>query len=407
MPEKPKTLLFLTYQYPFLPGEYFIESEISYLSEAFSEVLVVPARCFWWRSEKPPRCLPENVALVDPGQLSWMQRVWFSLVGALDTLPMVVLGRKIWPGAPVGAVGWFDDLKSMYKSCVLTHMLRHLLKTRLSGSDVVAYAYWRDFSAAALAFLRKRGLVRRLFVRCHRVDIYHPKRWSVQSFIDSYADAIFPVSQDGVNHLVGEKGLDAGKIDVQRLGIRVPETQTRQSTDGVLRLVSCSNIVPVKRVDLIARVVASLPGRVEWTHIGDGPDKALVDQVVATLDSTHTVQFTGRLSNDAVYSYYSQNAVDWFVNLSESEGVPVSIMEAMAHGIPCIATDVGGTSEIVHQSNGILVSADIPVEEIVSLITQQSIPENLESLRSRARETAEEMCSAEVNYRRFCEMISQ
>ncbi len=407
MPEKPKTLLFLTYQYPFLPGEYFIESEISFLSEAFSEVLVVPARCFWWRSAKTSRGLPENVTLVDPRQLFWIQRVLYSLAGAIEMLPMILLGRKIWPGAKVGTAGWFDEFKSMYKTCVLAHMLRHLLRTRMISSDVVAYAYWRDFSAAALAFLRKQSLVRRLFVRCHRVDIYHPKRWSVQSFIDSYADAIFPVSQDGFNHLVGEKGLDAGKIEVQRLGIRVPGTQTRQSTDGVLRLVSCSNIVPVKRVDLIARVVALLPGRVEWTHIGDGPEKSLVDQVVATLDSKHTAHFTGRLSNDAVYNYYSHNPVDWFINLSESEGVPVSIMEAMAHSIPCVATDVGGTSEIVHKSNGILVSADTPLEEIVSLIIQQSPSENLEMLRARARETAEEMCSAEANYRRFCKIISQ
>lgn len=405
--KKNKTLLFLTYQYPFLPGEYFIESEIGHLSKAFAQVFVVPGRCIWWRSQKPSRQLPENVFLVDPWELPWIRLIYFSVVGAFEAIPSVLWGRRIWPGGSVSKVGFIYELKEMYKACVTKHMLRYILRTRFKESEVIAYSYWRNFSAAALAFLKKRNEVSRLFVRCHGGDVYHPKRWSTQSFIDVHADAVFPCSENGVKHLVEVKGLDARKIRVQRLGIKIPDSLTRRSTDGVLRLVSCSNIIPGKRVDLIARVVAAIPGRVQWTHIGDGPAQASVEEVVDSFDAAHEADLAGRLSNEAVYSYYLNHEVDWFINLSESEGVPVSIMEAMAHGIPCVATNVGGTSEIVNQDNGILISAAKPAEEIVSLIAEKGQRQAHERLSINARQTAESICSADLNYQKFCEVISQ
>lgn len=52
--------------------------------------------------------------------------------------------------------------------------------------------------------------------------------------------------------------------------------------------------------------------------------------------------FVEYLNNEEVYTFYRNNRVDVFLNVSESEGVPVSIMEAMSCHIPTIAPDVGG-----------------------------------------------------------------
>jgi len=49
------------------------------------------------------------------------------------------------------------------------------------------------------------------------------------------------------------------------------------------------------------------------------------------------------LPHNDVLNYYASNPVDVFINTSSSEGLPVSIMEAMSFGIPVIATNVGGT----------------------------------------------------------------
>ena len=60
--------------------------------------------------------------------------------------------------------------------------------------------------------------------------------------------------------------------------------------------------------------------------------------------------------------------VDLFLNVSEYEGVPVSVMEAQSFGIPVIATAVGGTPEIVNEENGFLLPENPSQDEIASAI---------------------------------------
>lgn len=56
------------------------------------------------------------------------------------------------------------------------------------------------------------------------------------------------------------------------------------------------------------------------------------------------------------------------MNLSTSEGVPVSIMEVQSYGIPVIATNVGGTGEIIDKDNGILLPSCPSLEDVVAAL---------------------------------------
>ena len=117
------------------------------------------------------------------------------------------------------------------------------------------------------------------------------------------------------------------------------------------------------------------------------------------------VRFLGRLTNQEVLHYYGTHPIDIFINLSESEGVPVSIMEALAHGIPCVATDVGGTAEVVNEAeaDGVLLDVDATIAQIVSSI---ECVMHAPRMRMSARRVAEEMCSAERNYTEFCSVLT-
>ena len=72
--------------------------------------------------------------------------------------------------------------------------------------------------------------------------------------------------------------------------------------------------------------------------------------------------------HDDVVGYMGNNPIDLFINVSSREGIPVSI-EAIAAGIPIIATDVGGCNEIVSNKNGILLNSDPSPEQISDAIT--------------------------------------
>src|SRR5690606_13386262 len=96
--------------------------------------------------------------------------------------------------------------------------------------------------------------------------------------------------------------------------------------------------------------------KIEWHHFGDGLEFEELKKKIKTLNKKKiAVILHGWATQADILKFYELYFVNWFVNVSESEGIPVSIMEAMSFGIPVIATDVGGTSEIVNTDTGYLL----------------------------------------------------
>lgn len=114
------------------------------------------------------------------------------------------------------------------------------------------------------------------------------------------------------------------------------------------------------------------------------------------------------MSHDDVFNYYKTHHVDVLINPSESEGLPAVIMEATSFGIPIIATDVGGTTEIVADCiNGYVLPEDFSDAALAEAICRmQSLPESeyLE-FRKKARCIWEEKFNAAVNNARFAHSI--
>ncbi len=134
-----------------------------------------------------------------------------------------------------------------------------------------------------------------------------------------------------------------------------------------------------------------------YHHFGDGPDFELFRRKLAKLSSNIEVILHGRVNNNCIYEFYKNNSVDIFINLSLHEGVPVSIMEAMSFGIPCLATNVGATREIVNNINGKLIESDFSIEEVVQTILNAKSVEWIEK-RYLAQEFWRKNYNAEVNY---------
>ena len=183
---------------------------------------------------------------------------------------------------------------------------------------------------------------------------------------------------------------------------RVPGRLAPASGDGVLRIVSCSSAVKVKRIDLILQAVALYQGPIHWTHIGGGPLlDALRQEAEKRLagNPAKSVSFTGAVTNRQVQEYYAMHPVDLFVNVSASEGLPVSIMEAMSYGIPVVATDVGGTGEIVTKETGFLLEKDFSPRELCDVLRAYVVRAEAEKekFRTRAREMWQAQFDGEVN----------
>ena len=272
--------------------------------------------------------------------------------------------------------------------------------------NALLYSYWGDKSALLLPIFKKKfGCC--CISRFHGTDLYEEacggykpfRRWLFKTL-----DLAAPISGDGKRYLMERYGCDAPKrIEVHRLGV-FDHGLNPQNENAAFQIVSCSNIVPVKRVSLLAEAIGQLGFKVEWTHIGDGPLRAEVEKVIDGYPDHVMGTLLGAMPNSNVLEYYSTHHVDLFVNVSESEGVPVSIMEAFSFGIPVIATDVGGVAEIVDDTVGRLLSADISALQLKEVITG-IYNNNRLALREQARKRWEDRCDALRNYSGFCESI--
>ena len=114
-------------------------------------------------------------------------------------------------------------------------------------------------------------------------------------------------------------------------------------------------------------------------------------QKTVELNLTQNVTFAGNIDNKDLLNLYQTSKVDLLIQNSItrfglSEGIPVSIMEAMAHGIPVIATDCGGTKELVDGKSGILVNQNDPEAVSNAIIRLLSNPEYRRQIGDAGRE---------------------
>ena len=196
-------------------------------------------------------------------------------------------------------------------------------------------------------------------------------------------------------------------IRISRLGV-LNINQLRQPSNERFKLVSCSNLIKVKRIDLILESLSFIKNRkIDWFVIGDGPMRKYIEENEKRLDSDINIKMVGRLQNKEVYDFYKKENPDLFINLSSSEGVPVSIMEAMSFGIPVIATDVGGTREIVNMKNGILLESNPSPKNIAQQICNfmSLTKKEVEEKRDLAFSDLTTKYNANKNYKDFINQI--
>lgn len=150
--------------------------------------------------------------------------------------------------------------------------------------------------------------------------------------------------------------------------------------DGGLVVGSVANYKPGKGLEMLLAVAARIrdeaPG-LRYVLVGEGPLRAELAAAIARLDLGSIVVLAGRVDDArAVYP-----AFDIAVQTSTSEGLPNAVLEAAAAGRPIVATDVGGTAEIVDSpQRGLLVGPDRPdqlAQALLRLAGDRSLREAL------------------------------
>jgi glycosyltransferase involved in cell wall biosynthesis len=287
---------------------------------------------------------------------------------------------------------------------------------------ISVYSYWNDIDYYAACELKKEGKVLKVFSRAHGYDCYEERR--INSYMplkrqySSIVDKVFLISDSAKKYYKDTYNYVESKLDVSRLGVFMPSNQKQKYNfdKKKIRILSISNCVPIKRVDKIIKALNHLSIKekicVEWVHIGGGD---LLDSLKKQAKNICRIEgnclfkyeFRDYLPHKEVQEILLNKQFDLFINTSESEGVPVSIMEAMSYSIPVIAPDVGGISDIVNSENGVLLTSNPSIKEIVNSIKEIYYSTCYLDYRKNAFLMADNKFNADNNYKDFIEKIKK
>lgn len=391
-----KRLYLFTGRYPYKGPENFLEDEIIYLSRKFDMVYVIP----FLKNSNGCRSMPDNCILLHPiisGKINLLIKSLFC-VKVFGMLMNDFFCNKVFCNKKKIKV-WITAYSAI-NATINTSCIKKILR-QLTASDV-CYFYWGKWGNTISINNKSNG---HFVSRFHgdwdlweeKYDGYAPLRKKVSESLD-YAMFISKKGEQYFHSRYGTCSTRLFRLGTKDVGV------TQKSNDGTIRILSCSTIYPLKRVDLIFKSVAmaSLKMKIEWIHIGGGEGFDQLKQLTKTCKNDNLkVQLLGQMSYSDVLKYYQNNKVDVFVNLSVNEGVPVSIMEAISCDIPIVATDVGGTSEIVCNESGILVNSNPSAEEVANAIVELMKNRN----NYNPRKFWQENYKADINYGKFADFL--
>ncbi len=255
------------------------------------------------------------------------------------------------------------------------------------GLDMI-YTYWcTQATIAALRVKRKHPEIK-VVTRFHGYDLYQERTeelWQpFQHDVSVNCDLLVFACQTGMAYFKTQwKDTPEEKMLVSYLGCRPMERILPANGDGIC-LVSCSNLIPLKRVEYIVDALALLPEsiQVSWHHFGDGILRNdLETRAKEKLSGKPSISwcFHGAVPNAQLDQYYRTIKPDVFITTSSTEGgAPVSIQEALAMGIPAIGTDVGGVREVViSEKTGWLLPGDPTIQQVADAIfAAATLPED-------------------------------
>ena len=319
--------------------------------------------------------------------------------------------------------------------------LAFLKKNQLlnKDDDTIFYSYWNFYKCFTLTEVRNKYPRIRVISRIHGYDLYKNRMASgyepFKAAMLKGLDRLIFISEQGLEYyknqyilcdelniksdcntekitenILGDvKGL-LDKCIISRLGTD-NDTELREYARGEdFIIVSCSSLIPLKAVNRIIEALALIDNMsVKWVHFGGGIEedslKALADKLLKNKQNIK-YDFRGHTANAELMKYYYENTVDAFITTSTTEGMPMSIMEAMSFGIPVIASPVGNIPRMM-EGNGILLSDEFSNEDVArAILTLGKMPINeYMHIRNNCRYYWEKNYRARDNFRSFVENI--
>jgi len=213
------------------------------------------------------------------------------------------------------------------------------------------------------------------------------------------------VSEDISKALVNCYGFRRDRIEVIHNGIELPQSPGPKENTGSFVIGSSGRLFPVKdyslMVDIANAVVSENHEDFRFELAGEGPERPSLEDKSVRYGVKDHFNFKGHI--DDMDSFY--DGLDAYINTSIHEGIPMTILEAMGHGLPIIAPAVGGIVEIIEDGKeGFLIKSRNPRDFAEKCLLLKKDLALREKMSRDAREKAEKFFTAEIMAKKYCQL---
>ena len=251
--------------------------------------------------------------------------------------------------------------------------------------------------------LLKRVFGYRLILSFHGSDLLLPNPETAELLpeILNKADGCTVVSGHMLSTLEAMPGVDMNTVQLVYNGIDPDFWHPSPKPEKEVRTMLCAGrLEPVKGIDLLIESLSQIKERhpdLRLVIIGDGSERVALEQQAEEHGLQDRITFAGFMDRNGLRSEYQK--ADLFVMPSRSEGFPIALLEAMATGLPFVASDVGGVGEIATEKTGLCVtpeSVNALSDALNRILTQYDLQDASREARNRA--SAFTVAEAEQRY---------
>ena len=258
----------------------------------------------------------------------------------------------------------------------LVHLWRSAAKVRLFHVMANSGWSWHLFAAPAIWIAKIRGIPVIVNYRGGEADVFFDKAFAWIKPSLRRADAII-VPSGFLEAVFGKRDFSTSIVpNIIDLSRFQPEIGFGLSWKADFpQIIVTRNLEPIydnatalRAFDIVKKTFPSAA----LILAGSGPERQALEKLAARLDMTDAVTFTGRVDNEGMAALYRR--ADVMVNPSLADNMPISVLEALASGVPVVSTDVGGVPYLVeHGKTALLVPAQDPVamaDAILALLNE-------------------------------------
>ncbi len=281
----------------------------------------------------------------------------------------------------------------------------HALRTTLQSRHIDVL-HTHNYKSNAYGYLASRGTGVKLIATCHNWTDTTPALriyGTLDRMLLSRFDRVVAVSESTAERL-RRAHIATNKVSVIGNGVLVPEALPRSTSSGELVIGALTRLSPEKGVDVLLRGAAEILHRGVRARLvvaGDGPERERLLLLSRQLGIAGQVEFRGFVED--VRAYLA--SLDIFAQPSLADAMPMSVLEAMASGLPVVASAIGGIPELLgNGKRGLLIQPGNHEMLAGHLETLSKDALLRAKLGDAAREYVIQHCSATAMARRYEEI---